>query len=1224
MRKSVLFLTALLFISPAVSETATFETDSTNTVTVGGEQIQLELIGVNEDQENPGKFDSTFIDSNDMTYTVLSWNAHQYALNGYPYLQSEVNGQDIVLETWSGADTTDTNTDDTVTLAWGDEYFPCENYQTTSTEYKFCGDETVTVEANGNSYQLEFIGIDRTNSGYLEATFTSSNGGTYTFVSSEAIMDDQQNFGYLNDVPVTVEQVRGLNSDRTEDDAVLIDVKEKRQVSLGESFQMSQGDRVQFGDDPNNYFQFESVRQSAAWIIPDARVDTGVTDRLGIVDGSMMDINFPSGAYLVHVESVSGDKNTATFRVEQANPFADVGFSTSTDGTTVTMNTNTEATGGVDSFEWDVDGDGNYEETGREASYTYESGGDKSITMRATAGDFTETATNSVTVQSPTCTYDFMGSVSGYTYESNGVTGEIHIGDGMTQVARDGSFGFTKTADCGSTVTVEYVEDGNTVASTDVQVPQQGGEINEIQIDAAEQRSESDYTMFDYQVGATTTLSPGSGVEFGQSRIFLEDLYQYDQDTIVSDAWADQISWDVENIDRYRFGIPSRQYSSTVQEFNDGEHAVGTCEIGLTQVTFVVETLDNTNDQWPDAWCQNDGRPGFENDPDAYTTREMSSITDYIGGNIPEVENMTEIRFGDNSQNSLFVKETYDDGYRSARVVASPGSPENQEITLNWDSLVEGTQAEFSSGSYTVHLCSRGDNSDGKPHMALSKEQGTSGYDACFADQNDAERTEWNTIEYNEGGTAKVEPGDRLQFGNDYLYIDSLDQPEGFDRYQMDGYRQRPASNFRIGPVEGTTSSGYFMSGEKSVHFCNYNGTIQKAKIAVTQTGTALETACTSETAAEPEGTISLDSSTYSTGSEVTADYEISQEGQYEVRISLDGQQIETQTVESSGILSTTVESSGTLTADLVAPGSWWNPLDSDRTVGAADASVNSGAPTYSFNENSDTLSWGEKVVVNQGSTLSPVYWGEGLEVTRIGDNSARFSSLQNSRSYDIPQQGSNTIYQDYVMHVCSVDGNEAEVIPTSASETTSEICETEAVDTPSAELNVPSEVQDNQTLTVEGQVDMEAAREGYRVSVSGPGLQQELTLDGTQFSQEFQPQQTGEITVQILPTRSLVQAFNPFSSGQPLTSATVTVVSDDRGTQGGDGSSPSGWRGYCADEGYSSSMSVGQARQCIQNDVVPQCFQAGAPSECQQVGQSLCEDLYSRDYDRERGVCVE
>lgn len=115
-------------------------------------------------------------------------------------------------------------------------------------------------------------------------------------------------------------------------------------------------------------------------------------------------------------------------------------------------------------------------------------------------------------IGSDTCTYDFFGDVQGYSYQNDGVTGEVHVGDGMTQVTNEGSFGFTKTAECGSTATVEYREEGNIMASTQVDLPEDSGEVSSIEIDATDSEGsgetiEVELNPVQYGESAITTLA---------------------------------------------------------------------------------------------------------------------------------------------------------------------------------------------------------------------------------------------------------------------------------------------------------------------------------------------------------------------------------------------------------------------------------------------------------------------------------------------------------------------------------------------------------------------------------------------------------------------------------------------------------------------------------------------------------------------------------------------
>jgi hypothetical protein len=1022
MRKTILFLIAVLLTFGVTAETTTFAEGQTQTMNIGGQEVDMELYYVNEDPDNPGKYQATF-NLDGSTMTVTSWNYFNYTSeNGYRYAHDSMNGEPIALMDWSGAET-DEVTDDSATLAWGREYFPCEDYVANGvTEYKFCGDGTQKrVEIDGEYYTLEYSGanLDEGSPDMIKANFLTPNGGTNTFLTPNAIRRDDQNLASLGGATVVLKQVRGLHTDRSEDDAALIQVMPPKEVELEESFTVRQGERIEFGDDDGNYFRLEDIRQDAAWIIPSPSVDTGAgTDRLGIL--STMEIDFPGGSFLVHVQGMDANKEEATMMIERANPLNSVDFQEqSRDGLQIELSANVEADGGVDLIEWDLDGDGNYEKQGRDITHTYDSGGDKEVTMRASAGEFSETASKTFTFESQDCSYDLLGQVEGYTYQQGGVTGNIEVQDGSTQIAADGSFGFTKVLECGSTATVEYTESGNVIASTQVDLPEQGGEVDGIQIDAADSRTEDDYRMEDYSRGTTVTLAPGEGIRFGDdSRLYLESIWRYDQDTLMTDAWADQVIQDyssVEDINRYKFAVPSRQYSSTVQQFNDGEHAVGTCELNRNNVEFVVETLDETDSEWPDAWCSGE-RTG--DDPDDYETVEAERVTDYLGANIPEVGNMTEIQFGDDLQNSLFVKEVYEPYRRNTKVVASPQSPENDEVELNWSQhVVPGKEMHFDSLNYTVHICHRGESGDQLTHLGIAKQDGTDGYDACFEDENHTDRSDWNQVNYVQGTTARVDEGDVLVFGEDRYYVDRLYYAENIERYDMRGYSARPTSNQQAGMPEGSRTETYFKTGRKQIYFCNYNETIEKAKIAINgQLDMENEEACASETSPEPEGTVSLGNSNYLTGANATVTYSIAQRGAYELQIEVDGSTVSSATLSQTnqGELETTLENSGTLTAELVAPGDWWNPLDSDRVVDSAEATVEDSdevsAPGTEFTDVTDTINATDTIEVE--GTVNDTRAPEGYTVKLETQGETRSSSGQRpqfSFTFEPPEDGWTT-----------------------------------------------------------------------------------------------------------------------------------------------------------------------------------------------------------------------
>jgi len=92
----------------------------------------------------------------------------------------------------------------------------------------------------------------------------------------------------------------------------------------------------------------------------------------------------------------------------------------------------------------------------------------------------------------------------------------------------------------------------------------------------------------------------------------------------------------------------------------------------------------------------------------------------------------------------------------------------------------------------------------------------------------------------------------------------------------------------------------------------------------------------------EPDASLSFGKNNYETGEEINLNYEAFQPGRYELRVSGAGQDTTESYDESTteDTLSLEVSEEGEINAELLAPGNWWNPLDSDRTVAEASAEV--------------------------------------------------------------------------------------------------------------------------------------------------------------------------------------------------------------------------------------------------------------------------------------------
>lgn len=81
------------------------------------------------------------------------------------------------------------------------------------------------------------------------------------------------------------------------------------------------------------------------------------------------------------------------------------------------------------------------------------------------------------------CTYELFGTVEG-ALESDIPRSEkkVYFGNHFTQVTEESTFGWTNTAGCGEEITLEYREQGETLTSRQVQLPETGGRVDGIQI----------------------------------------------------------------------------------------------------------------------------------------------------------------------------------------------------------------------------------------------------------------------------------------------------------------------------------------------------------------------------------------------------------------------------------------------------------------------------------------------------------------------------------------------------------------------------------------------------------------------------------------------------------------------------------------------------------------------------------------------------------------------
>ena len=100
----------------------------------------------------------------------------------------------------------------------------------------------------------------------------------------------------------------------------------------------------------------------------------------------------------------------------------------------------------------------------------------------------------------------------------------------------------------------------------------------------------------------------------------------------------------------------------------------------------------------------------------------------------------------------------------------------------------------------------------------------------------------------------------------------------------------------------------------------------------------------------------------------------------------------------------------------------------------------NVSAETITVNDDENTPSWGEQITVQEGTSLSPVYWGEGFSIQEITET-VQVLDYQTQESILIEDSGSNTLYQDFVINVCTIEGESADVIITRSTEDIESLC---------------------------------------------------------------------------------------------------------------------------------------------------------------------------------------
>lgn len=114
---------------------------------------------------------------------------------------------------------------------------------------------------------------------------------------------------------------------------------------------------------------------------------------------------------------------------------------------------------------------------------------------------------------------------------------------------------------------------------------------------------------------------------------------------------------------------------------------------------------------------------------------------------------------------------------------------------------------------------------------------------------------------------------------------------------------------------------------------------------------------------------------------------------------------------------------------------------DDDSDDSDDDSGDDSSEDSITVNELQDTVSWSDNIEVSEGTTLAPVYWGEGFKVETIEEERLNLVSVSGEEDITVGEGNMRTFYQDYVVHACEVGSGEASISLTPTQEPHGEVC---------------------------------------------------------------------------------------------------------------------------------------------------------------------------------------
>lgn len=185
----------------------------------------------------------------------------------------------------------------------------------------------------------------------------------------------------------------------------------------------------------------------------------------------------------------------------------------------------------------------------------------------------------------------------------------------------------------------------------------------------------------------------------------------------------------------------------------------------------------------------------------------------------------------------------------------------------------------------------------------------------------------------------------------------------------------------------------------------------------------------------------------------------------------------------------------------------------------------------------------------------------------------------------------------------CSVETDEGEV---EIGEITTEIDAT------------PSGVLPGQTVQIQTNLGDTFSDQTYKIQVENPSGETVAESEETNQDQktlEHTPSEDaeqGEYTAKLkLVEESVVSRVIRTATGKSIPETAFSVSEDNLA-----------WMQHCRQQEEYGADSIAGRATCIEEQIIPRCFETPAGEQCQQIGQSICQDLLDAGYSTETTSC--